>query len=351
MHYNVRHMAAAAVLVGWGSAAGAQTFEAAGTRAAGMGGAFVAVADDASAAYWNPAGFASGNYFTIVLDRTTGTSDPAAPEGGRKGSGFLFAMGMPALGLSYYQLRSTVLADLKVNTTAGLADLKVSTTGSSTGESGRSRKAVGAGEVRLDTLVTHHTGATVVQSIARGVAVGATLKLVRGIAASDVVPDGSRAALLADAGELGGRASSRFDADIGVMASGSLFKVGLTIRNVTQPGFATRGSERLTLPRQARAGIAVVLVEGWVVDTDLDLNETHRSTGDVRDFAAGTEGRVARKAFVRGGVRVNTSGPAQPAVAAGASYLVARSVLLDAQITRGSARADRGWGISARFVY
>ena len=37
-----------------------------GSRAAGMGGAFVAVADDASAVYWNPAGFAAGSFFSLV---------------------------------------------------------------------------------------------------------------------------------------------------------------------------------------------------------------------------------------------------------------------------------------------
>ena len=34
----------------------AQVFETFGVRALGMGGAFVAVADDATATYWNPAG-------------------------------------------------------------------------------------------------------------------------------------------------------------------------------------------------------------------------------------------------------------------------------------------------------
>ena len=48
-----------AAMLGCAGPAGAQTFEAVGTRAAGMAGAFVAVADDASAAYWNPAGFAA----------------------------------------------------------------------------------------------------------------------------------------------------------------------------------------------------------------------------------------------------------------------------------------------------
>src|SRR4026209_765604 len=38
-----------------------------GTRAAGMAGAFVAVADDATAVYWNPAGVATGSIVSAVL--------------------------------------------------------------------------------------------------------------------------------------------------------------------------------------------------------------------------------------------------------------------------------------------
>src|SRR4029453_5176655 len=41
------------------SAAAQVGFEPVGTRAQGMAGAFVAVADDATATYWNPAGLAS----------------------------------------------------------------------------------------------------------------------------------------------------------------------------------------------------------------------------------------------------------------------------------------------------
>src|SRR6266542_1519564 len=292
MPYYLRYMAAAAVLLGWAATAAAQSFEAVGTRAAGMGGAFVAVADDASAAYWNPAGFASGNFFTMVLDRTTSNSDPAVPAGARKGSGVLFALGMPALGLSYYQMHSSVVAkaSLKAGTT-GAASLKAGTTGAA-GLKAVASRADGADEVRLDTLVTHHTGATLLQSIGAGLAVAATLKLVRGIASSDLVPDRARDSLLADAGGLGGHGSSKFDTDIGVMASGAVFKVGLTIRNLTSPRFATARGDALTLSRQTRAGVAVVPVDGWVVDADLDLTRTAGPLGDVREFAAGTEGRL-----------------------------------------------------------
>src|SRR6185436_9125270 len=103
-------VALVSAMVGCAGVAGAQTFEAVGTRAAGMGGAFVAVADDASAAYWNPAGFAAGNFFTMVLDRTAGEVNPGgSSEGVTRASGSLVSMGMPALGLSYYRLRATAL--------------------------------------------------------------------------------------------------------------------------------------------------------------------------------------------------------------------------------------------------
>ena len=61
------------VLLGAGTAvpARAQAQPPVGVRAAGMGGAFTAVADDASATFWNPAGLATGAFFSLVLDRNS----------------------------------------------------------------------------------------------------------------------------------------------------------------------------------------------------------------------------------------------------------------------------------------
>ena len=328
----------AVVMAGWAGRTGAQTFETVGTRAAGMGGAFVAVADDSSAAYWNPAGFAAGNYFTMVLDRSTVKVNSGGSDGAASGSGLLVSVGMPALGLSYYRLRATILTPGAPLAIAAAQD---------------GRKAIGTDGVRLDTLITHHSGVTLVQSLASGVAVGATVKVVRGVAASTVARDGDRDALLGDASELSGKGTSKVDADIGVMASRGRLKVGMTVRNLTEPEFRTGGeTEALALQRQTRAGIAVTIREGWAVAADLDLNRTSAVLlGDVRSFAAGSEGRLGRKAFIRGGLRLNTAGPRRPLIAAGGSYAVMGSLLVDAQVTGGSDRAQRGWGISARFVY
>jgi hypothetical protein len=325
MRYYVRHTAVLLVVLSSAAAAGAQSFEAVGTRAAGMGGAFVAVADDATAAYWNPAGFALGNIFSLVVDYGSSESDPAVPAGARKRSGFLFGMGMPALGLSYYQLRSTVLANVT--------------------------SPANPGAVRVDTLVTHHTGATVLQSIGHHVTVGGTPKFVHGTASSIVSVDGARETLLDRASELGGRQSTKFDADLGVMATGGFFKVGLTIRNLMDNDFETPAGNAIALPRQARMGIAFLISQGWAVDTDFDLTTTHGTLGDERNFAIGTEGRIGRKIMVRGGLRHNMTGPSRTAPAAGGSYRVLGALFVDGQITGGTDRADRGWGISTRFVY
>ena len=75
----------------------AQGFDPVTTRAAGMGGAFVAVADDASAVYWNPAALASGAFFSLLIDRTSSKAlgdDPPAALGGSR-SGTLLALSTP----------------------------------------------------------------------------------------------------------------------------------------------------------------------------------------------------------------------------------------------------------------
>jgi hypothetical protein len=315
--------------------ASAQAFETIGSRAAGMGGAFVAVADDSSAAYWNPAGFAAGSYFSLVLDRAGAKVNPAADAAGSR-SGLLIALGAPPVGLSYYRLRNTVLLPGPRPPAAG-------TDG---------HHNPGAGEVRLDTLITHHIGATLVQSIVPGLAVGATVKLVRGTATSAVQPDGDRDALLEDGGDLVGKGSTKFDADLGVMATAGRIKAGITLRNATAPGFGSAGGgPALKLERQARAGLAFAPLGGWLVAADLDLTKTAGPLGQVRNLAAGTEARVAKRHYLRSGVRLNTVGERATAVSVGGSYGVTPSFLVDAQVTAGSDRTHRGWGISVRFGY
>ena len=318
------HAAVATVLLALATVhqARAQTFEGLGSRAQGMA-AFVAVADDASAVYWNPAGLASGAYFSLLVDRTEGdasTSDTA--RGGEQSSWFI-GLTTPALGLSYYRLRSSAF--------------RPAAPGSGNGS-------------RVESLVTHHAGATLVQTIVQGVAVGGTVKLVRGIASAEF-RRGAPDAVLDDL-EFG-LATNRFDADVGVMTTGRLGSVGLTVRNLVEPEFETPQGDVLRLPRQTRAGLALRLTDRWTAAADIDLTRNPGPAGDVRTFAMGAEGRLTTRAVVRGGMQLNTTGTEgrTPVATLGASYAVLGSLLIDAHFSTGSESGFTGWGVAGRVAF
>src|SRR5689334_18656696 len=92
--------------------ASAQPFESIGVRAQGLAGAFVAVADDATASWWNPAGLATGAYLSAVVERgqTTEPDDPPAQGPARRVTPTSVAVAFPALGFSYYRLRISEIA-------------------------------------------------------------------------------------------------------------------------------------------------------------------------------------------------------------------------------------------------
>lgn len=297
------------------STARAQQAGPVGVRAAGMGGAFTAVADDASATFWNPAGLASGAYFSAVVDgntlRTAGDADP-----GHRRSGLLVSFAMPALGLSYYRTRVTgaIAQDAGGRNTGG---------------------RLGA------TLVTDQAGVTLVQSLDSRFAVGATLKIVHGVT--------SGLSSVAD------HSSTTVDADIGVMAVGSAGRLGLTVRNAREPGFATgQADDVVALQRQVRAGGVLRIVRGTMLAVDADLTRTDSVRGPWRDAAVGVEVPVATVGTARGGVHWNTAGSAlgtAPIASIGGSYAVRGALMADAQVSFGSARGDRGWGVGIRFSY
>lgn len=307
------------LLAGTPAHAGAQPFDSLGSRAQGMA-AFVAVADDASAVYWNPAGLAAGAYFSLVFDRTSAEAGAARDDRAGSRSSWLLALSTPALGLSYYRLRSTTAV------------------------------AVDVGASRVESLVTHHAGATLTQSLTDHLAVGATLKLVRGIGTvgSALAPPAD----LLDDWDVLGVAGNAFDADVGVMLSGSFLKAGVTIRNVTQPSFDAGPGASLRLDRQARAGLAVPLTGNWTAAADVDLTRNRGPFGDVRMLALGAEGRLTRRALARGGVQFNTAGGgSDPIASVGVSYAALGSLLVDAHFSTGADHGFGGWGVGGRVVF
>jgi hypothetical protein len=299
-----------------------EAFESAGGRALGMAGAFVAVADDATAVYWNPAGLATGHGAGMTvewLDVHTGPQDgPPVPGPTERNSKFI-SLGTMPLGLSYGNYRDTALVRQPL------------------------------GDTRLETLTTRQYGATVLQSVTPGVVVGTTLKYVRGTATFGQANQGSISDAFSHASELEGTASNHFDLDIGAMMDMHVARLGFTMRNALQPEFHDPAGTVVTLKRQARAGLAVVPGGGLTFALDVDLNSAVLPDGPRRVLAFGGEQQLGSRLAVRAGIRRNLEGIHQVVTAVGTSVLVKQGLWVDTHYTRGrDLNGDREIGISMR---
>lgn len=336
MRIRVRVCVLFATLAVAGPASG-QTFESVGVRAQGMGGAFVAVADDATASWWNPAGLATGAYLSGVFERAQ-TTEPAEPADGGPGArqtANSLAVAFPALGLSYYRVRMSEITP--VNSTGGVSADRQDPRIAGTGVFGRS--------------VTQF-GVTVGQSIGQHLVVGSTLKLVRAGQLTEVrdgmVPIGDVHPVDVDFG-------TKADLDLGAMANFGHVRLGATVRNMFQPGFGEE-ADRFTLRRKARVGLAVLsvpnsLMKGLTVSADADLTTTPTLFGDIRHVAAGAEAWVKGRLGLRAGVSANTIGERRPAGSVGVSLAVTRAFSVNGSQTVGRDESVRGWSTSVSVAF
>lgn len=259
--------------------------ESVGSRAQGMAGAFVAVADDPSAPFWNPAGLATGVPAGVVFDLTRFQT-------GNRHS-FFGSVGAWPLGLSV------------VRQTADFGGRTFSTT---------------------------QYGVNVLQTVIEGLVVGANLKMVRG-----AVED------------MGSHSSTAFDLDLGAMADFQKVRIGLTLKNLRQPEFTNAAGIATRIPRQIRAGLAVLPRDGVTLALDLDLDTVGLWDGPRRGIAVGGEARVSTRLLARGGVRWNLEDDLnRPAVSTGASLQLRASVWLDAHYTYSENRRERAFGAALR---
>jgi hypothetical protein len=310
--------------------ASAQIYEAVGTRAQGMGGAFVAVANDASATWWNPAALIL-SYFSVVVDRAV-TEEPADPSGVWRATTGGVAASFPSLGLSYYRLRVSEIA------------APASTAGGDPG-----RQDLGAAGIGLRSRYTQQFGATIGQSLGNHVVIASTLKLVR--AGESAAPPGT----LDEADELEPSLDSSGDLDIGALVMVASARIGVSVKHVNEPEFG-EGSGRFVLGRQVRAGFAWVAGQTGapVIVTaafDADLTRTPTAFGEARHIASGVEVELPRQRLaVRGGVSANTVGDTGSSVSGGVSLGLVRGFYLDAARTFGSDRSRKGWAASFRLT-
>lgn len=320
------------------STAQAQIFESVGPRAQGMGGAFVAVADDASAAWWNPAGLASGAFFNVLLEKgrlsEPKEADGTAPAYRNNVTGFSAAF--PALGISYYRLQLSQIAPIN---------------SIEPGDGSREDQEEG---LRLLTVPIRHFGSTIGQSFGDHFVLGTTLKVLNGGVAVGPLPESGDPLDVAD--DLEADKDTRFDLDLGAMARFGALKLGFTMRNVTRPTFGS-GTDTVKLARQARTGVAVLLapqagIQSMTVSADVDLTVTPSVFGDVRHFASGVEvWTFGSRAGFRGGVTTNTTGESRTSFSTGASIAVVRGIFVEVSGTAGSDESIRGWTTALKLQF
>lgn len=337
----VNAMLLSALALAWPANATAQLVESVGSRALGMGGAFVAVADDSSAIWWNPGALATGPFVDAAVG--IARAEARGPLPVSREAPLWLTLTMPAAGFGYYRLRITDIEP------AG-------PTGEAPGnrESGRTGKAVRA-------LEASQYGVTVGQTVWSGVHVGSTLKVIRGTVRHAV---GSDALSTPDLVELarsltGGDARTRFDLDVGVMAVAGPLRVGGLVRNLRQASF---GSDAVTegvpmrLSRQVRVGVAVDASTfgemPLIVSLDVDAAAYATSLGDRRVAAVGVERWLfARRLGLRAGARVNQVGRRERSGTAGASVALKPGMLVEGHLVAGGSADERGWGVGARVTF
>jgi hypothetical protein len=196
-------------------------------------------------------------------------------------------------------------------------------------------------------------GTTVGQSIGDHFVIGSTIKLLRAGAVSASAADGDP---LDAADDLDIDRTTRVDLDLGAMANFGHVRLGVAVRNVTEPDFGD-GADRLALERQARVGIAVLSVangafQGITASADADLTTTATPVGEVRHVAGGVEGWLANgRLGVRGGVSANTIGEARPAVSGGVSVSITRGFRVNASRTQGRDKSVSGWSSSVSVAF
>jgi hypothetical protein len=290
-----------------------------GTRAQGMAGAYVGVADDASAVYWNPAGIASAPIVSVVagIGAQQRIGDLTEATETQQHTNAIVAISATAIGAAYYRF-----------TTYGVVTNKPEVSGPD------SREEVGRS---VHEVTTSTVGVSLLQSLTDHLVVGATPKFVHGAGAGT------------------------FDVDAGVMFSRGQVRLGLVARNLTTPAFATataggpEESEEIQLSREVRVGAA--WGSGWtgvsrvIVSVDGDVTSRVTPEGDRRDVAAGVETWwLNQRLGLRAGARGSTIGAARAAFAAGVSAGLTPGLLLEAHVVGGHAD-ERSWSVGARMLF
>lgn len=316
----------------------AQTFEALGVRALGMAGAFVGVADDATAVYWNPAGLSTGHFFSLLADHSDNSyrhSNKRTRFPKMRSPVTMVGLSTNDLAFSYYRLSINKTMPVLVD----VANDNFSAT---------------QNEISINTnLVMQNVAITGSTFVHPALSVGTTLRYVRGsmgIGSAGVFGSAAQSFDWTNGMERSGQ--NKFDVDVGLMFGSEMIQVGIVGRNLLQPEFVDSiGRAEIRLDRHFRAGVGFRTGVGLLVSADIDLSSIKNDAldGQRRNVAVGLEHWFTDWLGIRGGSRVNLLATTiEPVGAIGLSLALAPGMFLDGQFTRGSGSIEESWGIAIR---
>ena len=301
--------------------ASAQSYEIVGVRALGMAGAFVAVADDSTAVYWNPAGLVSGQPVGGNFEWGQfqfGNRDATPNPGPFEGRSTLWSLGSWPVGLSMGKFQQTVL----------VPDI--------------------SGTPSAFNTRTSYLGVTVLQTLVENVVIGSTLKWVRGRTDRALAVGGTVEEALDHGSDLEGDKDDDFDLDLGLMANLNPLRIGLTVRNMLEPKFGHVAENEITLKRRARLGVAYVAPAGLTLAMDFDLDTADLENGPSRIIAFGGEARLGPRMAVRSGLRWSTTGAHHMVGAVGGSFMIRPRLWIDGHFSQGGADELRAFSLAMR---
>lgn len=290
----------------WVEASHSVEFATVGARAAGMGGAGVAVTTDAYATYWNPAGLAmtktidirvgfsvqaidrigvndtlkdidklnlsdtsAGNQAQLqaLLDKINrpGASVSAIGAGGAYMKGYYgdHAFGFSVADVATAGMFAPVRLTAVVNTTTGKLD--------------------SSGQLALRGLEARQaTFSYAYAFLDRTLAIGVTGKLIQGAAYNGTATVTGGDVTVSD--NLGkAKTSTAFGVDLGaVYRPSSWLRVGIVAKDINQPTFDTKAGGEFTLTPQIRGGVAVNPWETLTVTMDADVTKNKTLVPDLK---------------------------------------------------------------------
>lgn len=288
----------------WTEASYAVEFAAVGARAAGMGGAGVAVTSDAYATYWNPAGLAMSKTIDIrvgisaqAIDRIgvkdtldaidkINLNDASAGNQARL-QGLIDKINRPGASVSaigagglyvkgYYGDHAFGFSVADVATAGMFASSRLTVTNTGTELRVNGQLALQGLEARQATFSYAHAFAD------RTVAVGVTGKIIQGAAYN-----GSASVTGGDievADNLGkAKTSTAFGIDLGaVYRPSSWLRMGIVAKDINQPSFDTPAGGHFKLNPQVRGGVAVNPWETLTVTMDADVTSNKTLVPDIK---------------------------------------------------------------------